>query len=449
MIVERVKSIVLLILVSLSLFLTYQLWYGQKPTQLIVEEIYERVVMEKPRPLVEVVTPAKIVFRSERGRYLLKESDPGFHLLWALLSQELQEVKNDSIYEGSIPMEGSRYLLTVYMNPALPVGQGMPWLPEAAQALVSEIQLYAINNQIWLFMTGPDLDLKLNILMSGEKVELLGAILTEIAGEQYSIYSALTNDKLTGTIKREIVAMGSIYLPQDPVYMDSLILKPETIDRDFILRSFFIDYSLARIIEEKDGGLIYTDGERGLRLTNVGIEYSYPRLETGQTNISYPDALINSSNLISYHGGWPANLRLDDLVIIGRGRSAPYVAVWRMFHKGYPIYTYIPTRAIFNDRGLIHYTRTLFLVEEFTFESEEQQPVAEWSIALNAAIDLFDTSNPDRESGLQLEAMGLGYAVKRFFNTYRGEPVWFIQIDGIKYYLDAYDLVPLSEEDMI
>ncbi len=451
MIIERIKSIVLLVLVSLSLLLTYQLWYGQKPIHLIAEEIYESIIVEIPRPLVAVVTPARIVVRTERGLYLMKNSDPDFYHIWEALSQQLQELDKDAIIADQINGAGARNPLTVYMQPLLPAGSDLPWLSDFPSITISQIEMFSLNDLTWLVLSDPENDAKTNLLLSPEQDAELRDLIAGISGEDRILYAPLTSEKLIGLTNKEVTIEEPIYLPQEPVYLDRLIIKPEAIDRDLILKTFFIDYNLARIIEEKDGGLIYTDGERGLRLTNVSLEYSYPRMEAGQSTMSYPEALKNSSSLISYHGGWPANLRLERLDLIRRGRSIAYEAKWRIYHEGYPFYTNKLSRAIFNDRGLIHYTRTLFFAEDSLFESEEQVPVAEWIGALQAALKKYDEKQqPVAQSGIKLEKIELGYIIIRLAtNAYRSEPVWFIQIDGVKFFLEAYNLDLINEEDML
>jgi len=449
MIIERIKSIVLLVLVSLSLLMTYQLWYGQKPTHLIAEEIYERVIVEKPRPLAEVITPAQIVVRTEKGLYLMKDNDPDFYRLWAVLSQQLQDLDTDAIIVNQTGEESARNLLTVYMQPILPAGSDLPWLPDFPSLMIDQIEMLSLNDIAWLTLSDSSNDTKTKLLLSPEQSAELWDLIAGIPGEARIIYAPLTPEKLIGLADQEITMEESIYLPQEPVYLDSLIIKPEVIDRDLIIKTFFIDYNLARIIEEKDGGMIYTDGERGLRLTNVSLEYSHPRLEAGQSTMSYPEALKNSSSLISYHGGWPVNLRLEKLGLIRRGRSISYEAKWRIYYEGYPFYTNKLSRAIFNDRGLIHYTRTLFFSEEQFTEIEERLPVADWFSALQAALEKYDENRPARQSAIKLEKIELGYVIIKLANAYRGEPVWFIQIDGHKYFLKAHNLDLINGEDML
>ncbi len=446
--IEKIKSVLLFLLVGLSLFLTYQLWYGQKPAQLIAEDVYERIIVEQPRPLEEVVTPEKIVVNIEEGHYILREGNPHYIKLWETVSQIMQEVDNTSIVRDDMPDEGSQNLLTFYLKPELPVGADLPWLPEVSGSTVSVIKLNSFEDKVWLELLEKTND-TLSLLLSPENAEMFNGLTTDAAAENQVIYTILTADLLSAALEQDLDIMAPIYVPLETVNMKRLILRPEEIDRDLILKTFFIDYSMARIIEEKDGGLIYTDGDKGLRLTNTGFEYSTPRLKEGQATSSYPDALFNSSNVLSYHGGWSEGLRLEDLYLTGWGRAAYYTAEWQIYHHGYPLFTKKGTSAFFNDRGLIHYARYVFSPVNDSLENGEQLSTAVWSDALQKAVNLFKAQLTEIESGLRLEAMKLGYAVTGSETAYKGDPVWFIQINGEEFFLKVDDLEPLSEEELL
>jgi regulatory protein YycH of two-component signal transduction system YycFG len=262
-------------------------------------------------------------------------------------------------------------------------------------------------------------------------------------------YTVLDLNQLAGLTDRNLDISGQIYVPQEKIYLDTLLLKAEEIDREMLLKTFFIDYSLARMVEEKDGNLIYTDGERGLRLTNYGLEYTYPRMDEAQVTLSYSDALTNCSSIISYHGGWPFGLRLESLAISGWGQTASYAAEWKQYYQGYQLHSSKLTRAYFNDRGLIHYTRALYTVEGSNSTGEEQYPAAEWSAALRKAVELFTVLQPGSDSTLRLDALELSYVVRSIGGSIRAEPAWFVKINGVKFLLEADSLALIKEEDLL
>jgi regulatory protein YycH of two-component signal transduction system YycFG len=453
--IERIKSGILFLLVGLSLFMTYQLWYGQKPAQLIAEDVYERIIVEKPRPLDTVVTPAYILLAAaEEGYYLLREGDSDYAALWNNISILLQEYgkENLEVESGDLAMEGARRILTAYLKPALPVGLDLPWLSDAMYAAIGWVDFYSLEGERWLILSSPDREPKLSIPLIPEKAEAIEEIIAELNAEKV-LHLSLDTDRLSGLVSRDLEVKNDIYVPGGAVFMERLQLKPEEIDRDLLLKTFFIDYNLARIIEERDGGIIYTDGERGLRLSNVSFEYSSPRLEEGQATALYPDALNNCSSLISYHGGWPEGLRLEELALSGWGGRASYSAEWRMYFLGYPLLSNNSARAVFNDRGLIHFSRSLYFPVELPEESQNDVvETAGWTEALQAAVAVFEARYPDdTESVLSLESMSLAYAVidSDPAATVWAEPVWVIKINGEKFILRAGNLSPAESEDLL
>ncbi|MGM0688593.1 MAG: two-component system activity regulator YycH [Bacillota bacterium] len=447
--IEKIKSILLLFLVVLSLLLTYQLWYGQKPAQLIAEEVFERIIVEKPRPLEEVVTPLEIVVTIEEGYYIFRNGDPHYNQLWNITSKLLQEANKPSDTINDMLAEDALNLLTYHLKPELPLGAGAPWLSESASAMVSEINLYSLEENLWLELSGPADGTVLYVQLTPENVEIFNSLLVDITTENQMIYTILSDDLLSAVLEYELNISAPIYVPLDTVKMNRVILKPEEIDRDLILKTFFVDHNLARIIEEKDGGLIYTDGNRGLRLTDTGFEYSSPGLEEGQVTLSYTEAMISSSSLISYHGGWHEGLRFEDLYLDGWGRAKYYSAEWGFYHNGYPFFTSHGTRTLFNDRGLIHCARSIYIPVDTIQENGEQLSAALWQEALEAALKILLARLFENEQGLFIEKMNLGYAVIGSANIYKGEPVWFIQINGEKIFLKAESLEPLNKEDLL
>lgn len=445
--IESIKSILLLLLVGLSLLLTYQLWYGQKPAQVLEQDIYERVVIEEPRELEEVVDPRKIVLHDYGEFYVYKKNDPVFEQLWGVLSLAMQQITLDGIHgEEEIPSD-SRQLLSCYMQPALPVGEDQPWISEAPYKEIDKIDVYANNSSIWLTFKGSD-DNKFSILLSPGRAEQFNSLLNEIRTDRKAAYALLTENMAADFEGVYLEIQDPLYVPVETVFMSELNMSPEQLDHDLILKTFFVDYSMARVIEEKDGGLIYTDGEKGLRLSSTGLEFSSPRLEEGQATSAYSDALITSSSLISYHGGWLDNLRLSSLELTGWGQSSYYTAKWHTYYDGYPVYMKNPTLALFNDNGLIHYTRTVFDVENPVIPENGLASVAEWDSAMEKAVNIHKDNYPNSSDSLLLNDINLAYVITTTPSEYTGRPVWLINIDNQQYILSAFQLNLLREEDL-
>ncbi|MDW7729018.1 MAG: two-component system activity regulator YycH [Bacillota bacterium] len=444
--IEKIKSLILIILVILSLFLTYQLWYGQQPAELVAEDVYERIVVERPQPIEEVFNPAFMTIPVENGYYVLNDHEREFIDVWAFISKSLQMPADELLIESSMITGEEGRLLTLYFEPGLPTGPQMPWLKEYPEKIVQEIKIITKNNGLWLIAGDINDDLIYIESIRDEKMERLFTSLQSIYESERDLYFLLSEDMFVSANDRELILPKPVFLPIDPVSMDRILLAHEVIDRDLVLKTFFVDYNLARVIEEKDGGLIYTDGEKGLRLTPVSLEYSNPRLEDSRATLSYADALYNSNNLISYHGGWPDGLRLESLETSGWGDALSFKAQWRIYNNGYRLYTAIPTKIIFNDRGLVHYSRSLYTAQELYLAGNEAYPTAVWHDALEAAVKLYEAELSGPGAAIRLEAMHLAYAVLLTGNDYYGEPIWYIQLNGERYLLKADTLTQIREE---
>ncbi len=458
--IEHFKSFLLLVLIGLSLFLTYQLWYGQKPAELTAEDVYEQVDVEAPRPLEDALVPEQIVIPGEEGSFLLKKDDPVFDQAWNELSKFLQGLESTlAAGEQNAPPEEAFMCLASYFQPLLPVGHEKPWLPGISGETIEILELHCLEDSLWLVVKQPEEEEKY-LLLEQEKVQQLLAVIEEIRADGDPPYSYLNKELIYEELGLEIDVTDPIYVPRDDRTMELLDLSAEHFDRELLLKTFFVDHNLARVIEERDGSLLYTDGEKGLRITDIGFEYSHPRLEEGSTTGSYKDALRSSANLLGYHGGWPENLRLEEVEFTSRGGMFFYESEWNKFYKGYPFITGTPTRISFNDLGLFHLTRFLFEpaavdennTGELTVAAEKDRfSVASWTDALLKALE--ETTQPEDVERptprLRLKKMELAYAVTGTKTSPQGTPAWVIVINNKEVILRADNLEIINEEDLL
>ncbi len=451
---EKFKSIVLLMLVCLSLLLTYQLWYGQQPVELTAddENIYERIIIEQPRPPEQIVSPEVIVIPAENGFYAFREGEQFYYRLWeSLLGLMESPFVREQVEEPVTDLpEEAPLILRCYLSPLLPVGTKLSLMPLLPAGEIAMLDLIAGKETFWIRFYTADEKIFAEREITTAQTAVLKDLIAGVEEEGRVTHKLLTGEAAASASGENITVTRQIFLPQEQTMLARLPVKPESIDREQLLKTFFVDYSLVRTIEEKDGAVIYTDGEKGLRLTAGGFEYSHPRLEEGVSNQSVPEALNNSGILISFHGGWPVGLRLEKIAQSPLGHSVPYIAQWRMYHEGNPLYTAKPTRAVFNDRGLIHFSRFIYSIQPEEQNSAEMRVNASWQEALKTAIALYrdDTGAQTEVMQLELEAFNLGYAIIADFDELWAEPVWQLQINGRRVLLRADNLVQLKEEDI-
>ncbi len=456
--VEQFKSLLLLILIGLSLFLTYQLWYGQKPAEMVADDVYEQVDVEAPRKLEDAVVPGRIIIPGDEGAHLFKKGDPDFEKIWVELSALLKSIENDfSADTQNAPPEEAEMCLNAFFDLRLPTGNEMPWLSGLSEGSLDKLELYCLEDDHWLVISNTDRGRQYFKPEQGKLNQVTG-VLEDITADDEPDYEYLDPEIVLEELELDVVITAPILVPRDEKSMNRLSLKAENIDQELLLKTFFVDYNLARVIEERDGGRLYTDGEKGLRLTDIGFEFSHPRVEEGQTSLTYSEALRSSSNLISYHGGWPENLRLEDVGLKSREGNLFYEAEWMMYYNGYPLITRQPTRISFNDLGLFRFTRFIFTTakvpetpddEHILNADQGQVQVAAWSEALSRALDVLAERTAAPQFRHNLEAMELSYVVTGTQTSPKGTPAWVVIINGEEIILRADDLEVINEEDLL
>jgi hypothetical protein len=133
------------------------------------------------------------------------------------------------------------------------------------------------------------------------------------------------------------VAEG-ILLPQSGYAVPALEVRGEQTDPDAIVQKFFLDRSVVRRIDERDGAVIYMGGQQGLRIYPPGaIDYRCLLEPEKAPLLDYPTALEKALEFVAGHGGLPEGIHPADLAGRGRGMGLQEVRLsycWR----GYPVW---------------------------------------------------------------------------------------------------------------
>lgn len=432
---ERIKSTSLLLLVLLSLFLTYLLWFGHKETEGAAESDYETVYFEEPRLFPQLMVPDAVFINRGDLRYRLRPGDHDFAFFWEEISATLQEITEPADFEyGEKLPEDAALCLTVQFDPFLPLGRESIWLKNSPSGELTGMELWRAGDRCWGILQGLE--------------EAGGMLLPARRGSQ--LVSLCDQFDPSGRAPCERLEAGEIYVssgvavtvaaPIDiPLYsgrIKELILKAETLDSELLLKTFFIKHNLAREIKERDGGLIYTDGEQALRLGN-GLDYSHPPLDPKPAALSYSAALQTAGKLLGYYGGWPENLRLERLAReTGDSSKGIYNAQWRSYFEGYPLLGETGVFMSYDHGGLVKYRRNLY---HLLYPAGDGATVSGYREALSAAVNLSGSAGGER---CTLEGMDLAYYLSKGSSQPRAVPVWVIQLNGRELVLGTDDLLP-------
>lgn len=435
---ERIKSAALLLLVILSLFLTYQLWFGRKGTEGVVEDDYEAVYFEEPRLFSQLLVPEAIFINREDLRYRLRPGDPDFILFWEGISETLQEITEPADFEyGEMLPEEAMLCLAAQFDPFLPLGRESIWLKSSPPGELSGMELWRAGDRCWGVLRGSGG--AEGMLLPARRGSQLAALCDQFDPAGRAPCERLEEGEIHVSSGAAVTVVSPIDIPRANGRIKELALKAEALDSELLLKTFFIKHNLAREIKERDGGLIYTDGEKALRLGN-GLDYSHPPLEPKPAALSYSAALQTAGKLLGYYGGWPESLRLERLDReTGDSTRGMYNAQWRSYFEGYPLLGETGVFMSYHHGGLVKYRRDLY---HLLYPSGDGAVVRDYREALAAAVDLLGPAGGER---CALEGMDLAYCLDKGTVQPRAIPVWVIHLNGREFLLRTDDLLPPEE----
>ncbi len=210
-----------------------------------------------------------------------------------------------------------------------------------------------------------------------------------------------------------------IVLPEGNLWAAEISLYPEVIDLDQLVRSFFVDPSMTRRIEERDRAIYFTDGQRGLRIYPTGrVEYTAPRLEHVQSRIKYHSALQKGAENLSLFGGWVSEAFLDQV----ESQPMGYRLTWQLFHDGLRFTgENVGAEMVINEQGAAYFQRKFPLLGETLFE---KKPFRSYASALYEAL----RHNPDafRDNRLTLLSLEPVYYISTAIAQSKAVPAWRI-----------------------
>lgn len=301
---DSVLGWILIIMVGISLFLSYAIWAripGEKPTELSVQS-------EKKVDLSAVVSPDKILLHLGNASHtMVIPSSPFYDRLWNLCKKTISQ---NWVQGKAAPSEfgpdffEQKESIEVF----LPVSLPMPFLKQMLN-VPSEVETGLENLSIKSIILVEDNGLSIyfkdsteryfEIKKGGDSKEI-SALVEEIQNSSPPLYASIPPGNLKLKIEK------GIYVSLHPYDLAEYDIMSEKVVSDRIAPKFFPDFSVVRKIGERDGAVIYTDGQRGLRIYSDGsLEYSFPGVKEQKKNVSFYDTLKIAVDFVSSHGGWP------------------------------------------------------------------------------------------------------------------------------------------------
>jgi regulatory protein YycH of two-component signal transduction system YycFG len=405
----------LILLVVISLFLSFTIW-SRVPGHLSVARMIQD---EKKVDPTTVVSPEKIlVYLGNSFNTMLKTSSPLYDKTWNLS-------KNLLASQWTISPEPMDNINREYFTHKKGVEMFFP-TPLPAPFLK---QLFNISAGDTSTLDGK-LIVSFLLIDEGE----LSGYLADSDGNFYKIGKAGDAEKLNSLIKEirdfnpplfasltadvNLKVIGDVYVSLLSYELPIYSLKRESISEERLASNFFADFSVIRRIEERDGTVIYTDGQQGLRIYDNGaIEYNLPVSREQRKTQSLYEAFKTAIDFIATHGGWPKDAYLASYEVKSEPSGPTYFFRFKIRVNGFRIINFNDFMNVTVEGNQVkNYYRNISLITKQEGILDLMTPVE----ALNAAVS---TKNIKVVNDIYPGYMIEGEELK---------PVWVVETAGME-----------------
>ncbi|MCR4430326.1 MAG: two-component system activity regulator YycH [Tepidanaerobacteraceae bacterium] len=334
---DSILGWILIFMVGLSLFLYFAVWSGIPGEQSVQKSLQE----EKKVDLTTIASPARILAHmGNASNTLITPSSAFYDKVWNYSSKTLTAVwdgaKAAPVEIGADFFEQRTGLEVVFTTP-MPVSfvKRLFNIESADDPAYDSttIASYGLmeDGGLWAYLRGGD-GKYYKINKNADSGELM-ALIKEISSSNPPLFATIPPGNTRLKIAR------GIYVPLQSYILPTYGLKRDKIVSDRLASKFFDDFSVVRKIEETDGAVIYTDGQRALRIYRDGtLEYSFPGVKEQKRNVSFYDALKSALDFINSHGGWPQGGFLSSYDVLSQDAGAnQYRFKFGLRINGYPL----------------------------------------------------------------------------------------------------------------
>ncbi|KHF40087.1 YycH family regulatory protein [Halalkalibacter okhensis] len=438
---EHIKTTILIVMIGISIILTWQL-YTFQPEIALLDDTGSRYIPDsmneerEERKVSEVIMPEQmIVHRNQEYAMIPKDAVEFKQLYEKLMTANLYEV--NMLSTDHFPTQHANRGIEFIFPDSIPVSmfQQLFGLNEDEVVMpsmeIDRLFLYVDNDQV-----------QMQILSSEE--ERLVEFETSLSFREFQDEYV---DKFDEFIKVSTVLADSdysdrlnekVYVPTEPVMAERLSYATTELSAEYYKQSLFTDPNSVKFYQQTDGEDSYTDGNRIIMMQNNGLfmEYFNPVfIETQERSTRH--IVLSSYEFINGHGGWTN----DYLLSSWNTSDIRDEATYRMHVNGLPVIAFdgqgdMVLHISRSGTQIVNYTRPLFELDPFPIDAREQieLPSGEEVIEQLKKQEFFEET--------RLTKVTVGYEmVTRSASFVTVEPHWFI------YYGNRWQKVTFDKEE--
>lgn len=342
---ERVKTVLLNLLVLTSFGLTVLLWNNQPQFEVIAPATYV-----EPEPLgiahdvEELIRPQAIVFHYGQDRHTKASPiDPPYTMvasqmekwyfydfnLYVVTAEQWQALMREKPgieirYRAGIPISVVHELFT---------------LRGEMSRDIEEI------DRLWLYLE-EDEDIVYALFISSEEQKMVRARTVVSPKDLRDSYLRVGNtlpEQYLKVMEADLydaaqlkISWRTFYLPKETSVMRLYHYNYLPITEKALMDAFFLDPTLVRRILERDGTIIYTDGSRSIQLRPEKQMFTFtdPALPERRGELTIADKLHGAVAFVNQHLGWTDSYYLDKIL---QRPGEGDVFVFRQYLGAYPL----------------------------------------------------------------------------------------------------------------
>lgn len=419
---ERMKTVLLVLLVAISLVQSYLLAYSMPGLGATVrsEQDYVNTELIGATASVEsVIFPEQLIIHMGNDQHTIIY--PGTQFYEMILNQRIQGREFKGFQRNPVNVLDWEEIRKNDIGIELQFERGIH--VELLQKMLKlEGDLLFLNetiDRIWIFNKKGTDEIRTFFFSSDGKLayESVRADLTVSDVKDYVGFGEY--------LPKYAMTDDGLYLPVEPLQSMEVVYAYDTYSPELMQRNLFFDPSTTRAIEDRSGSQIYTDGKRGLRVEQNGMWITYTDPAAPQMSENrLSENVYASVDFINQHGGWDGVYRFAD-----RGSTSSGMIIrFQQYVEQYPViesppFKYGYMRLTMQQGVVTEYNRSLIeLADESESRAVRWLPGGE---ELIAALDRYSRRSDVIAIYPALRAAPMENKLMRFV------PVWAVRLkDG-------------------
>lgn len=331
---ERAKTMILVMLVALSLAQSYFLAYSMPGLGATVKTEQSYINAEplgKEADAESTIFPEELIIHFGQDKHTVMY--PGTTFYDMILKDRIQGREFKGFQRNPVNVLNWDEVRKKDIGVELRFHHGIPveLLKKLLKVQGDFVFLNDMIDRIWIFKTTDTEEVR-TFFFSADGKQVYESTQADLTvrdvqdyvgfGEFKTIYQGTSDD---------------IYIPTKPIQAVEMVFPYETYSPDLMQRNLFFDPGTTKALKDRSGSQIYTDGKRGLQVEQNGmwVIYTDPAAAQSEENL-LSENMYAAVEFINEHGGWDGVHRFINPGFDTDGNTGKSV-LFQQYVENYPV----------------------------------------------------------------------------------------------------------------